>query len=554
MHGANERSTKDKRPSTELLQKWTRLCSKRRGFRNKGALLVLVWNFSAFLIFVYPFSSTFNVQLGLLASMLLYPIVGWLADVYFGRYTVIKYSMWIMWCSAVISNVWILVKHYNHNSVVLYTMEILSNGAGFVGLAGFQSNAIQFGVDQLVDASSSEISSYISWYIWIFFLGKSIVVLTQHCFCVWFKKSWTYFIIPLSCTISLVSDALLNKWLVKEPVAHNPLKLIYQVLKYAIKNKYPRLRSAFTYWDDKPYLRIDLAKTKYGGPFSTEQVENVKSFFRILILAAAASLFIGSFVGLYHANKYMQFHYRDDNYLKNCSMGPSPSAFMGNCFFRSLVKMLSYFVIVVFVPLFELLMYPLITKYAPCIGNCIIYRFLLGVFLALVYCLCLVGFEVAAINNALGKNNNTICLFQASDRDLLHRDVVNLNYKWLMLPQIFIGFSFYLLYTSGMEFVYAQTPYAMKGLLMGVVYCTCSISIGMIYSYIELVKKVTQLSRLVLFKENCGLWYYGSIALFSILFLLVGLVIKKKYTLRRRDDDTHNEQIFAVEYFEKYIG
>ena len=67
-------------------------------------------------------------------------------------------------------------------------------------------------------------------------------------------------------------------------MTHNPLTFIFQVLRYAVKNKYPRQRSAFTYWEDKPYSRIDLGKTKYGGPFTTEQVEDVKTYFRILVL------------------------------------------------------------------------------------------------------------------------------------------------------------------------------------------------------------------------------------------------------------------------------
>lgn len=37
-------------------------------------------------------------------------------------------------------------------------------------------------------------------------------------------------------------------------------------------------RSALTYWDDTKPSRLDLGKTKYGGPFSTEEVEDVKTF------------------------------------------------------------------------------------------------------------------------------------------------------------------------------------------------------------------------------------------------------------------------------------
>ena len=75
--------------------------------------------------------------------------------------------------------------------------------------------------------------------------------------------------------------------------------LIFNVLRYAKKNKYPRLRSAFTYWDDKPFSRIDLGKTKYGGPFTTEQVEDVKTFFRIVVVILGCSSFVGLYVSVF---------------------------------------------------------------------------------------------------------------------------------------------------------------------------------------------------------------------------------------------------------------
>ena len=88
-----------------------------------------------------------------------------------------------------------------------------------------------------------------------------------------------------------------------EVPSHNPLKLVYQVLKYW-KHKIPEHRSAFTYWEEDPLLtckskyggpqrrcfhilgrrifhflgRIDLGKSKYGGPFTTEEVEDIKAF------------------------------------------------------------------------------------------------------------------------------------------------------------------------------------------------------------------------------------------------------------------------------------
>ena len=50
------------------------------------------------------------------------------------------------------------------------------------------------------------------------------------------------------------------------------------------RHKYPLQRSAFTYCDDEIPSRIDYAKERYRGPFTTEQVEDVKTIVRILTL------------------------------------------------------------------------------------------------------------------------------------------------------------------------------------------------------------------------------------------------------------------------------
>ena len=66
--------------------------------------------------------------------------------------------------------------------------------------------------------------------------------------------------------------------------SRNPMKIICEVLKYSWKHKIPELRSALTYWENDIPSRIDLGKNKYGGPFTYEEVEDVKSFFRLLFL------------------------------------------------------------------------------------------------------------------------------------------------------------------------------------------------------------------------------------------------------------------------------
>ena len=64
-------------------------------------------------------------------------------------------------------------------------------------------------------------------------------------------------------------------------------KMVRSVLHYVKQHKYPIRRSAFTHSGDEHPSRMDFAKERYGGPFTTEQVEDVKTFFRILFVLLA---------------------------------------------------------------------------------------------------------------------------------------------------------------------------------------------------------------------------------------------------------------------------
>ena len=85
-------------------------------------------------------------------------------------------------------------------------------------------------------------------------------------------------LLVLLLSVGLILDFYFHHKLVKEPVTVNPVNLVFKVLKYAAKHKYPVQRSAFTYCENEQPTRLDYGKSKYGGPFTTEQVEDVKTF------------------------------------------------------------------------------------------------------------------------------------------------------------------------------------------------------------------------------------------------------------------------------------
>ena len=415
-----------------------------------------------------------------------------------------------------------------------------------IGLSGVAANTLQFGLDQLTDASSSNLSSYISWYTWTFFLANLIMAVSQSCHCGIYDTKISFFILPLLCLSSVVSDFLLNHWLVKEPVTHNPLKLIYQVLRYAVKNKYPRLRSAFTYWEDKPYSRIDLGKAKYGGPFTTEQVEDVKTFFRILVLIGSSSTILGVVFLLGQSFVSIMFHFKDDDYIVQCE-DSTVSKYMRNCYSRVTVMNFGNAAIVILVPVLEIVSHSRLPKCtcSPYMG--IIRKFLLGLLLLLLYEVLLLAVEITGVT--VTQNHNVTCLLNAGGDDLLNSHVLDLSNKWLLLPQFVSGAANYVLLHSGVEFVCAQSPYSMRGLLFGALCYTCFLLFPI--SRFTLIRVARLMSKGSL--RNCGISYYVALMVFTLSLIGSVILLKKCYSLRRRDENLHNEQIFAVNYYDKYL-
>ncbi len=97
-------------------------------------------------------------------------------------------------------------------------------------------------------------------------------------------------------SVVLILDFLLAKtWLIIEPKSPQSLKTIYRVLKFAAK---PLNRSALTYWEEDVPSRMDLGKSKYGGPFTTEQVEDVKTMH--LTFVCLTQWLLGCSLALFH--------------------------------------------------------------------------------------------------------------------------------------------------------------------------------------------------------------------------------------------------------------
>ena len=155
--------------------------------------------------------------------------------------------------------------------------------------------------------------------------------------------------------VGLILDFHFHHKLVKEPVTVNPVSLIFKVLKYAAKHKYPVQRSAFTYCENERPTRLDYGKSKYGGPFTTEQVEDVKTFWRVLVVIVVIGISAVTFMAQYESQPAMEESFSLLHLKENS---------VTNVARQQLISMSS---IMVTIPLYELLIYPCLRNRGPSI-------------------------------------------------------------------------------------------------------------------------------------------------------------------------------------------
>ena len=86
-----------------------------------------------------------------------------------------------MWIASVLATVSSVVAQmvnsyqYFHISISLALLIIAS-----AGLGGYWANVIQFGLDQLQDASTVEITAFISWFIWTYMSEPIHLIMLMH--------------------------------------------------------------------------------------------------------------------------------------------------------------------------------------------------------------------------------------------------------------------------------------------------------------------------------------------------------------------------------------
>ena len=541
-------SNEDTHKSMELTSLLSELSTKKqciicckptyqmRKLKNKGAIVVLVWNF--FVVSVFNYFMAFVVPYGLettaVALGLTLPFAGWLADIHFGRYKVIRWSMWIMWTASILNTINSVIAQFLTENHRIYTcISLTMTSIMAIGFGGYQANIIQFGLDQLQDSSTTEITAFITWYVWTYYSNGALFDYTHICV----KPNYYVFgqlLVCMSITVVISSSYFLQSSLVKEPVTQNPFKLIYKVIRYAIKNKHPLNRSAFTYCEDELPSRIDFGKSKYGGPFTTEQVEDVKTFFRLLVIVAIAGILMGEVEMMVQFNdqliKIFQ-HAKSTLSLKECYTE------------RFSIIAFGYGAIAILIPINEFTFYPLLQK---CFSSIKIYqKFLVGILLQIARIIILITYDVTARKAYIEQHSLNItiqCNYPGSLSWSSYRN-------WMVIPNLFGFICIAMLSISSIEFLASQTPYSMRGLMVGAGYGSVFLFTMIAYGiYWPFTRQSSTWGTGII---SCEFWYLLSVLVVLIIVSGILLGVGRWYKNRKRQDVLPNEHIFAERYYSK---
>ncbi len=292
---------------------------KIRWCSSKAAFLVLFWNLllsfsSGSLQNLYPtigMNRSQSIVYRNLVSLLPYvswtiaaPLSGWVADAHLGTYRVVRIGIALLFLSTAVNCILyqitgdVIVKF---DSVVFVCAVVISNTIGLIGQATILVTLLSLVLSQMPDASTANITTFIAWFVCSIQAGYWLCDVTS-LVPVWclkpfinYLRIWGFF--PALCVvIVLISDFFLSpKWLIIEPKSPQSLLIIFRVFKFAWKHKSPLNRSALTYWEEDIPSRLDLGKSRYGGPFTTEEVEDIKTILRLLAVSVPLLIIMVSY-------------------------------------------------------------------------------------------------------------------------------------------------------------------------------------------------------------------------------------------------------------------
>ena len=495
-----------------------------------------------------------------------YPLWGFIADFYCGRFKVVMISLSLFTVAVTLAcptALLLIGKDLGHSfkisdffkneGIIIFIVSAIAIILAVSGSLGYLANYIQFGLDQLHEAQSEYLGLFAHYITCMSSLGaliSTVVVETTlleiHLHNLNQNKlrqvvmDTALFTLATGALVLLLITCCKRRWFYVELPQKHPYKTVYKVLQFARRHKYPLQRSAFTYCDDYLPSRIDFAKERYGGPFSTEEVENVKTLFRIIVLL----ILLGPVFALQvPASRYI---FPLFGYHTRLFKGPNTQwiRLVENGLLMSLAEniLFAFYIWYIFSRLRKRMPKMLVRIKAGIIFS------LLGVISMLIT--DAVGHSVVSKN--ISTNATIQCIFQVTTINYTN-DHQPLNMHWYVLipPSIFLGIGPLIIIATTIEFISAQSPHSMKSLLIGVFFA--------IQGFSELIGYLITVPFFTMpyWKDksgiSCGSVYLLIISIVGLVGLISFSVAAMRYKYRKRDDENFRQRD-VEEVYTRYLS
>ncbi len=548
---------------------WTALMSFiYGGFLNPENYFLLTYLLMRVHVPVFSLSSSVSVTSETIDSiiyavfafwLLFYPLAGYLADVRYGRYKVVRCGVCTMWCGllivlviGVVNAIFLPILFFRSlPSLSLNILIAVVNGALglflllslFIAFSGFLANVIQFGVDQLNDSPSRDSFLFIHWFLFTLYIGISFGKLVWSAAYVTSYFSLLLFalvLLFLFICIPITFCVAKRRWFVIDTGIGNPYKEVARVVGFARRNKIPIQRSAFTFWEDDIPTGLDLGKDKYGGPFTTEQVENVKSFFGIIVLLLSIGPFFTADIAAAPFLSILRNHLKlVEDYLDSYPINDR----VGNIFTNG--GALYPVFLVIFVPIFLKFIHPLFQKYFPGILR----RIGIGLCLITVSLFC--SLFVDTIGHII-RGDKAASVFGPQIYFNYTRSPVDGTLRIppyiLIIQEVLVAVAYVFIYGGVFEFICAQSPHSMKGFLIGIFF-----AIKGLFQLIGVLGIFLPFSSWWRYTPQAGLVYFLLNIVISVAGVVAFIVAAKRYRYRQRDEDC-NVRKYIEEVYEKDVN
>ena len=162
----------------------------------------------------------------------------------------------------------------------------------------------------------------------------------------------------------------------------------------------------------------------------------------------------------------------------------------------------------------------------------------------------LIGLSILLIADAIGHSTTQIdnCMFYNHKGESYNG--LDITTQLLIPVIIIVTIGEMLVFISVLEFICAQSPYSMRGLIIGIFYFITSIFVGLL--------SITMLGFALGFKKHsgnsllsCGTWYLMAVIVIGIIGTLLYIITAKWYKKRQRGGQTNiNHQTIVENYYE----